>query len=470
MSAWDMPRPRPEAPKPQAEAGSLLAWIPGSASTAPAAEPVATRGIFDVSVVIGFLASRFKTVLAVALVLLIALTALLLLIPFPFKATAMVFVDPRDQKVTLEQEVLPAIGSDAAVLESMVQIVQSDGFLIDLMQRLKWPGVQEWKGTPQQIEILGKLRKKIQVERMGATYLVNVSYSASTGEEAARVANEIAKAFAEQQNGSRSDATQEAARALSDRLIEIRKKLNASEEAVAKFKADNNIVYIDQQNTLQMRQLTDLTQQLATIRSATEEAQARYNEGASTGTITRSTAQGNDESEQLSFLRRQLTQLEQVRDQQMQNLGARHPRLLETQRMIQGIKDQIAQQAGRLVGQLRSERDINVSKQDQLQKQIDELSKRISKTEETKVQLAALEREAAADRALYEQLLSRNKATYELSLIPTDNVRVVSPAVVPIKSSRPPLGLLLPVLAVISFLMAAALVIFLNINTLRRRV
>lgn len=469
MSAWDMPRPRHDAPPPP-QAGSLLAWIPGSTQPAAPIAHHAGKGMFDLSVVVAFLSSRFKTVLAVALVLLVALTALLLLIPFPFKATAMVFVDPRDQKVTLQEEVLPAIGSDAAVLESMVQIVQSDGFLINLMQRLKWPGVEDWKGTPQQIEILSKLRKKILVERMGATYLVNVSFTAPTGEEAARVANEIANAFAEQQNGSRSDATQAAARALSERLIEIRKKLNTSEEAVARFKSDNNIVYIDQQNTVQMRQLTDLTQQLAAIRNATGEAEARYNEGAATGTITRSSTQGNDEGEQLAFLRRQLTQLEQVRDQQAQNLGARHPRLLETQRMIQGVKDQIAQQSGRMVGQLRSERNINVSKQEQLQKQIDDLSARIAKTEETKVQLASLEREAAADRALYEQLLSRNKATYELSLIPTDNVRVVSAAIAPNKSSRPPLGLLLPVLAVISLLMAAALVIFMNISTLRRNI
>lgn len=468
MSAWDRPRGRREPSPAPTTQGSLLAWMPAAANQD---EKPAYRyqSYFDVSTLASFVVSRLRIILLLSLVLMVVLTALFLTISFPFKASAIVFVDPRDQKVTLQEEVMPAIGSDAAVLESMVQIVRSDGFLIDLMRKLNMLDGADWTGTPKQLELLGKLRKQIVIERMGATYLVNVSYLGSTGEEAARIANEVANAFAAQQNGQRSSATEAASKALADRLVDIRQKLNSSEEAVARFKADNNIVYVDQQNTVQMRQLTDLTQQLAAIRNATGEAQARYNESASTGTLTRSTNQGTEESEQLAFLRRQLAQLEQIKAQQMQNLGARHPRLQETQRMIQGVTAEISRQSQRMVGQLRSERDINVSKQEELQKQIDDLSARIAKTEQTKVKLASLEREAAADREIYEQLLSRNKATYELSFIPTDNVRVVSPAVVPVKSTRPPLSLLLPVLAILSLIIALALVILGNIDSLRRR-
>lgn len=433
----------------------------------PQNEPEGHQSFLQPVALLNLLIDKARFIVFIALLMAVVLTGIVLFLPFPFKASAIVFVDPRDERVTLQEEVLPAIGADAAVLESMVQIVKSDGFLIELIKKMNLNSGSEWTGSPADLETLARLRKQIQAERMGATYLVNVGYQGKTADEAARMANEVANAFVSAQNGSRSQATEDASRRLSDRLVEIRARLNESEEAVARFKADNDIVYIDQQNTVQMRQLSDLSQQLALIQNATEEAEARYSEGATSGTFTRSSTQGGEESEQLSFLRRQLNQLEQTRDQQLQSYGPRHPRLLQTQRMIDGIKEQIASQRRLLVGQLKSERNINVSKQDQLKSQVDELSAKLAQAEEKKVQLAALEREATANREIYQQLLSRNKATFELALLPSKNVRIVSAAIPPARSTRPPLALVLPVLLALSLAGAVALTVLTNLSMLR---
>jgi uncharacterized protein involved in exopolysaccharide biosynthesis len=424
----------------------------------PGVQPEPKDGIFDLRSVISFLVGRSTTIISLAACLAIVCIAGLLLLPFPFLASAIVFVDPRDEKVTLQEEVLPAIGTDAAVLESMVQIVKSDGFLIEMIQKLKLVDSGTWTGSEAQVKELAKLRKKIGIERMGATYLVKVSYSDDIRAEAARIANEIAAAFASSQNGLRSKATIDASRSLSERLVELRSRLAASEEAVARFKAENNIVYIDERNTVQMRQLSDLSQQLALIKNGAEDADARYSESVTNGTFTRSMTQGNDEGDQLSFLRRQRAQLAQVRDQQVRVYGPRHPRLVETQQMIEGVDRQIAEQRSRIGGQLKSERDVNFAKEQQLTKQIEALSRGISETEEQRVKLAALDREAAANRDLYQQLLSRTKATNELAQQPADNVRVVSPAVPPLASTRPPLILLIPVVGFFSLVFAILLI------------
>jgi uncharacterized protein involved in exopolysaccharide biosynthesis len=459
MSAWDMSDKSERSPN---------AAVLRRSSHDMTSHHRESDAIFNVTGVLGFLAGKSVLIAIVATVIAALLLTTVLLASFPYTATAVVFVDPRDQNVTMQEEVLPAIGTDAAVLESMVQIVRSDGFLIDLIQKLHLlEDGQPWTGSEDQIKQLAKLRKKIDIERMGATYLVKISYHADNGNDAARIANEIAAAFAANQNGLRSSANVNASRALTDRLVELRSKLNAAEEAVAQFKADNNIVYIDERNTVQMRQLSDLSQQLATVKSAAEEAGARYAEFVANGTFTRSATQGNDENEQLSFLRRQWTQLMQARDQQIFTYGPRHPRLVDTQQMLNGLEREIAQQRSRLAEQIKSERDINLVKQQQLAKQVDDLSSNISQTEDQRVQLAALEREANANRELYQQLLSRNKATNELVQQPTDNVRVVSPAVVPISSSRPPIVLLVPVIGFISLVLAILLVALSSFRSLK---
>lgn len=462
MSAWDIPG-RPV----QASEADYPRERPFNARFRPRAEPV--DGLLDIKALFRLLLSKSVAIILIAAVTAILCLSAIFMLRFPYMASAIVFVDPRDEKVTLQEEVLPAIGTDAAVLESMVQIVKSDGFLIELSEKLNLlQGETTWTGSEAQIKQLAKLRKKIDIERMGATYLVRISYHGDSGQEAARIANEIAAAFAANQNGLRSNATVNASRALSDRLVEIRAKLMASEEAVAQFKSDNNIVYIDERNTVQMRQLADLSQQLASVKSTTEEASARYAESLANGTFTRSTLQGNDESEQLSFLRKQRVQLVQTRDQQLQIYGPRHPRLLETKQMIDGIDRQIAEQRRLLEGQLKSERDVNVSKEQELSKQIEALTSEIARTEDLRVKLAALDREASANRDLYQQLLSRTKATNELAQQPTDNVRVVSPAVPPLASTRPSLILLVPVLGIFSLAFATVIVVLLNFRRLYR--
>lgn len=448
--------------------------IPGKSAAVASTRPAATvkpadgwnNGLFDPLAVLGWAMGNALRIVLIAIVLTVIGVGAVLMLNFPYSATAVVLADPREQRITLQEEVLPSIGTDAAVLESMVQIVRSDGFLLKAMRDLKVFG-DAAVSQEEELKQLAKFRKNISVERKGATYLVDVTYRADNPAEAARVANGIAEAFAASQNGLRNDATTAAARALSQQLVEARARLNASEEAVAKFKADNGIVYVDERNTLQMRQLSELNQQLALVRNATEEARARYAEHSSGGALT----QGPNERErgQLSFLRQQQAQLIQQRDQQAQIYGPRHPRLTTTNEAIAGIERQIAQEERMQGQQLKAELDVALAKQAQIENKIAELSSNLTLTGTRNVELEALEREAAANRDQYQQLLSRNRATDQLAMLPTNNVRVVSSAVPPLNSTRPSLTLLVPVLAFLSFAAASALTVAGSLRTLRRK-
>lgn len=457
LSGWDMSNePIQHAPGPEQQREAARSRL-GSQD-----------GLLDIGAVIQLLLLKWRTLGAVTAVVAGIFIAVVLVVPFSYVASAIVFVDPREMRVTLQEEVLSPIGTDAAVLESVVQIVKADGFLIELMKRLNlFQGSSEWQADEDQIKALSDLRRKINIERMGATYLVRISYQGDNPDQAAKVANEIAAAFADDQNGLRSGATVEASRALSDRLVELRTKLNVSEESISRFKADNNIVFLDERNTVKMRQLADLSQQMAIVKTAAEEAEARYQEQISNGTSSRSTVQTSDESEQLAFLRRQQAQLMQSRAQQMQIYGSRHPTLAQTNQLLESIDRQISAQRDVVNSQLRSEREVHLSKERQLAREIEALSADISQAEAAKVKLAALEREATADRELYQQLLSRNKATNELAQQPANNVRVVSPAVPPLSSSRPPWKLLLPVILLFSLAAAVAGTVLVNLRSLR---
>ena len=452
-SDWDMPEARYEL-KPNGAQGL----------TGRAARHDRRRdGMIDPVSFFGFILRNIFKIGLIAAVLTVICVVLFNMAPFPYKATATVMVDPRDQRVTLQEDVLSSIGSDAAVLESMVQIMKSDGFLLTVMDQLNLNGDTASKpAEANKLEELAKFKKNLLVERKGATYLVEISYKADTAQDAARIANSVADAFAATQNGYLSDATQNAARALSERLVELRRKLDASEKAVADFAAEHDILYVDSNNTLEMRQLTELSAQLAVAKNATEEARARYRQQLDGGSDVVISSERNGEPAQLAYLRQQRTQLVQTLEQQSLTFGPRHPRIAQTRQAIEGIERQIRDEKQLLTQQLKGALDVAEARQKKLEADIAKLSSGVVMTDAAEVRLEALRREAAADRDIYEKFLSRNKATDELAELKSENVKVVSPAVPPLKSSRPPIMLVVPILGFLGAVAATALLVVAN--------
>jgi len=415
-----------------------------------------TAGAVDPLSHLRFVLDNLVRIIAIAILLTVVGIVLFSLVPFPYRATATVLVDPRNQQVTLQEDVLQPIGSDAAVLESMVQIMRSDGFLLGVMDKLGMLGdVENRLSEEDQLKALAKFKSNLSVERKGATYLVEISFKAETADEAARIANSVADEFADAQNASLRQATESAARALSERLVELRRKLNDSEKAVADFAAENGILYVDDNNTLQMRQLTELSAQLALARNETEAARARYQSQSGEGSGDLVVSDGRSgEPAQLTFLRQQQAQLKQQLEQLSLTYGARHPRIAQARQALDGIERQIREERQNVTRRLKGELDVAEAHQKKLEADIAGMSSGAVVTDAAKVRLEALRREAAADRDIYEKFLARNKTTDELALIANDNVKVVSPAVPPLRSSRPSIILLAPVLGLLSLVAA----------------
>ena len=129
----------------------------------------------------------------------------LLVFPAKYAATSLVFIDPREQRITNEQDVLPGIGQDAAALQSIIEIAKSDGFLRPLIERLNVANDAEIAGGETNIaQLLTRFRNRLDVTRRGLTYVVAISFSSSDANRAAYYANTIAEAFVAEQAKTRS--------------------------------------------------------------------------------------------------------------------------------------------------------------------------------------------------------------------------------------------------------------------------
>ena len=92
---------------------------------------------------------------------------------------------------------------------------------------------------------------------------------------AAQLANAIADAYMVDQLDARFEAAKRASAWLSDRLVELRRQLRDSEDAVAKFRKDHGLTPTTSDVKLNEQQLTDLNSKLFAARSEMAEKKAR---------------------------------------------------------------------------------------------------------------------------------------------------------------------------------------------------
>jgi uncharacterized protein involved in exopolysaccharide biosynthesis len=444
--AWENPEIAPNA----AGANDRSSWRPLSPSQ-----------------LVTILRTNARKIALLALAL-FALGALVLFVfPAKYTATSLVLVDPREQKVTNDQDVLPGIGQDAAALQSIVEIAKSDGFLRPLIEKLGVANDTEISGGETNIaRLLTRFRNHLEVSRRGLTYVVAISFSSADADRAAYYANAVAEAFVAEQAKGRAMATEEAAGWLSDRLKDLRDKLTASESAIAAFKSAHKIIDAGKDSTTRQLRATELSQQVSVARLRTEEAKTRYEQVQRDLRSNVETSAGS-RSELLSGLRAQRTLLSDQIAQKRAVFGDRHPDLVISMKQRDELERQIETERRRIIQAAKSDYETLRDQQRHFEALLNGVEREMLTTAEASVKLQDLQLEADANRTIYEQFLARFKTTSEQRSLQTSQTKIVSFATVPARPSRPGLPLLLAATAMAALLASTSIVIIAEAGGIR---
>lgn len=420
------------------------------------------EGSLNVSGAAAFLGRNGKKIISLALILFAVGLFILSMIPARYAATALVVVDPREQRVTAEQEVLPGIGQDSAALQSLIEIAKSDGFLRPLIAELKVADDEDVANGEKDIsKLLDKFRNRLDISRRGLTYVIAMTFVSNRPEQAAHYANAVAEAFVASQTHVRTEATDEAAGWLNSRLKTLSDRLRASEDAVAAFKADHRIVNAGRESTTRQLRVTELSQQVSAARLRAEEAKNRY-EQAQRDLKANIDAPSGPRTDLLNILRAQRTQLNDQIAQKRAVLGDRHPDLVISYNQLNELNRQIEIERKRTIDSAKSDYETAVDAQKSLESQLKSLEGDMLLDGQAAVKLQELQRDADANRNIYEQFLSRSKTTNEQRLLQTSQARIASAAAAPTRPTRPSLALILVALAIAAGLLSMAIAAMLD--------
>jgi exopolysaccharide transport family protein len=411
-------------------------------------------------------------------VLSLALATIWLLQMTPlYTATVQVLLDPRKQKTVPGEALVSELALDASTVATEVGLVQTFAVARRVVERLglvehaefgKAPikigflsGLQgffsgllslpandaglssvpteaarrETTG-PAQLRAIDAVQRALTVKRRAATYFLDISFTHFNPETAAVVANAIADAYLDEQLDARYQAAQRAAGWLGERVVTLRQQLEASEKAVAEHRANFNLSA--QGGTLSEQQAAEINAQLIVARAQAVEKKAKYEQAR--GILESGKIESVAEIMQspvIASLRQQEAQAAREEADSLTHYGREHPAIIKIRAQRNDLRRQIGVEVSRLVSTLRTDHEFALKKEQSLEAGLKELTGADHRNDAAVIRLRELEREAQANKVLYESLLSRFKEAEQQSSLPTAQSRVVAPALRPSVPSYP---------------------------------
>src|SRR5499427_9250847 len=286
------------------------------------------------------------------------------------------------------------------------------------------------KRPPEVAAFLGSL----SVRRVPQSRLLEVSYESTNPTLAARILNAHLENFKALNIESRYEATLEATRFLTNQLNELKLTVKQSEDARINYERQNQIWSVDDKSNITTQRLADLDRQLTEAQSETLKKQALY-EYAKAGDIDAVPEIRTDSL--LQEMQKRRADLAVQYTEAVNQYGPNFPKVQRLQAQIKEVDDQISHQSKGIVLQLESDYREAKQKEELVRQALDQQKAETNAMAEKMVQYNILKREAEADKALYEGLLTKLKEAGISEGLKSSNIRVVDPAMIPSTSARP---------------------------------
>jgi polysaccharide biosynthesis transport protein len=289
-------------------------------------------------------------------------------------------------------------------------------------------------------------RQHLSVTNDGRTYVITLRYTSHDPMLAARIVNTHVQLYFGDQIAYKREIGRQTSSWLTNELSNLQAKLRASEEAVQRFREENQIVQSGD-TTLVSQQLAAVNAQVPTVENELANAESRLK-------FARDLLRRNAVDTQSDVLESRLVQRLREEEAAVQRriaeirtiYGDAHPNVTKAQAELRDLQDSIRVAVGRITKNLETEVQVARTRRNDLQHRLLELEQRTVAADRAGGKLRDLQREVTANNALIELLLTRFKQVGAQEEIQQPDARIISTASAPIKPSFPKLSIHLPII------------------------
>jgi capsular exopolysaccharide synthesis family protein len=287
--------------------------------------------------------------------------------------------------------------------------------------------------------IAGIVQDRIQVEVVGRSRVLNISFTGNDPAIAARAANLLAEFYIADQLEAKFDAVRKASVWLENRIAGLRQEVLEAEEKIQAFRADRGLVQ-GQFSGLIAERVTRLQTDLLQQRSDLALAEARHAQAQARNFDGLPQVQNNPA---ILNLRAQESQLRRDLATVSAQLGDRHPDVVRARNALGDNQRLLSAEMGRVVAAVTAELSSARTRYEATAAALADAQRQANQAGSDEIQVRILEREAEAARTLLSAVLQRSQQTVAQTAIEKADARVLSSAVPPNRPSWPRGGIIL---------------------------
>ena len=420
-----------------------------------------------------FIWRRRRFIAAVESGLLLACLLYCLVAPNQYEASARVELRaaPVSSLSLAAQDALASVSalSSPLALETLAGVLRSDQLAWRVIAKLKlyeqpgfrgsfgrkFPGFNAAKPTPGAQEwLLDRFSRRLHVQTMPRTLLVDVRFRSRDAALSAAVVNALIRAYREQQTESQVQATAQASDWLKTQLADLKVRVDRDEQRLADFEAQHGIVSTPEiqangqqgetEHAAVFLEIDDLSRQLVAATSDRILSEAEY----------RAASQGDpelviaaDPRLQAPIANLSTALLEQIHarrsdlEQEQAQLSAEHgpnfPRVVEIRHALQDLEQQKKAEDAKLVARFRSNWQTAADREQLVRKSLDQATSEGMKLNQAATEYAVMRQEANASHELYMRVLEKSDEAGLAAGVHSSDISIVDPARQPAKPVAP---------------------------------
>lgn len=403
----------------------------------------------DLRRLIGGLVRRFRLFACVALPTLAVVVLYTFMATPKYKATAEIMLEPRSEKITKADEVLPGLPADSTIVDSQVEVLRSPQLAERVVKSLKLDEDPEFRqGVGAQADgplsgralqqVVSTVSKRLDIRRSGLTYVIQIGFLSRSPAKGAAIADKFASLYLDRQVQDKLDATERAAQWLNGRLQQLRVQVLTDDSAVQQFKISNNLLS-SEGATLTEQEISTYDQSLAQASADVAADQARLQ------TAQRQLADGSNgedvgatlDSPAIQKLKEQRAAVSRQAAVLQTQFKEGYPELQRARGELADIDAEIQAETRRTISSLDAKAQASTRRAAAIKTTLDTAKRQLGSNVRASVRLSELQRNLDASRALYENYLARYKETSSQEGLAQPDARLVSTAALPTKPSSP---------------------------------